>query len=138
MAHGRAEALDHRLDDVVAANADAVGRERGRQVAVAEVPGDAHQFGWRRGGDLGERLRRGAHEDQPSVLQLQRVAVAKRDRLGEIEQEFELARALHRDAAPVPLVVVENDRVGGEHGLARPLSRGQHTGRAGRGHQNRK
>ena len=90
--------------------------ELGRQVAVAEMPGEAHQLCRARRCDLGQRLRRGAHRDDPPVLQLQAVAVAERHRLGEVEQKFEAARAVHGHPAAVALVIVEH------HGIGRSLA----------------
>ena len=39
-----AKSLDHRLDDVVGSDADAVAEQLHRQMAVAEVPGNADEF----------------------------------------------------------------------------------------------
>ncbi len=39
--HAAAEAFDHRLDDMVAANENRAFADRGRQMAIAEVPDDA-------------------------------------------------------------------------------------------------
>ena len=39
----RAEPLHHRLDDVVAADAQALWHDLRRQMAIAEMPGDANQ-----------------------------------------------------------------------------------------------
>ena len=42
--HARAQPLHHRLDDVVAPDAQALRHDLGRQMAVAEMPGDPHQM----------------------------------------------------------------------------------------------
>ncbi len=75
----RVQTLDHLLDDVVAANADAVALELRGQVAVAEMPGDTEQFGRAVRRDLRQRLRRGVDGDDAPVIQRQPVAVAERD-----------------------------------------------------------
>ena len=40
----RAETPDHRLDHVIAPDAQALGHDLGRQMAIAEMPGDADQM----------------------------------------------------------------------------------------------
>ncbi len=125
--HGCAEAADHLLDDVVAADAQPVAEQLGRQVAVAEVPGDAQQIGRIGGRDLDKRLKRGADGDDAPVLQDQPVAVAQRHRLRQVEQELEPAGGGHRHAAAVALVIVEHHMVGR---FAGPLAGGNDLGRA--------
>ena len=63
------------------------------------------------GADLGERLGRGDHLDDPAVLEPQPVAAAQHRRLGEVEQEGEAADAGHDEAAAIALVEVEHDAV---------------------------
>jgi phosphoglycolate phosphatase len=110
--HGRTEVINHVLDDGVSANAQAVAEKLGRQVPVAEVPGDAQQFGGCGRGDLGQRLRGGVDGDDAAILENQSVAVLQRHGLSEIEQEFEAAGGGHGHAAAVALVVVQHDAVG--------------------------
>ena len=93
----------------------------GRQVAIAEVPGDARQRGGVGGADFGERLRRGDDLDDAAVLELQSVAGAQHHRFRQIEQEAEAAHAGHGDAAAIALVVIEHHRI---DGLARPAPAG--------------
>ncbi len=112
-----AEAARHLLDHGIAADAQALSHQFGRQVAIAEVPGDARQRGGVGGADFGERFGRGDDFDDAAVLQLQPVAGAQHHRFGQIEQEAEPAHAGHGDAAAVALVIIEHHRVGG---LARP------------------
>ncbi|MDA9436719.1 hypothetical protein XH88_33975 [Bradyrhizobium sp. CCBAU 51627] len=82
--HARAKPLHHRLDDVVAANAQGFGHELRRQMAVAEVPGHADQMMRVAAADLQQRLGRRDHLDQPSVFQHERVSTAQRDRVLEV------------------------------------------------------
>ena len=42
--HACTQALHHRLDDVIAPDAQALDHDLRRQMAVAEVPGEAHQM----------------------------------------------------------------------------------------------
>ena len=119
--HGRAESARHVLDHRIAADAQAPFRQLGRQVAIAEVPGDAGQRGGIGGADFGERLRRGDDLDDAAVLELQSVAGAQHHRFRQVEQEAEPAHAGHGEAAAIALVVIEHHRV---DRLARPLSGG--------------
>ncbi|KRR24770.1 hypothetical protein CQ14_05335 [Bradyrhizobium lablabi] len=107
-----AEPLHHRLDDVIAADAQALWHDLRRQMAVAEMPGDANQVQGIGAADLDQGLGRRHHFDQPAVLQHQRIAAAQRDRIFQIEQEFEPARTRHRHPPPVPIVKIEHDGIG--------------------------
>jgi hypothetical protein len=109
--HTRTESPHHGLDDVIPANAQVLGHDLGRQMAIAEMPGDADQMVRVMAADFQQRLGRGDDLDQPSVLQHQRVAAAQRDGALEIEQEFEPARTDHRHAAAMPVVEIEHDSV---------------------------
>ena len=109
----RAQPLHHRLDDVVAADAQALRHDLGRQMTVAEMPGDPHQMPGIGAPDLDQRLGRGDHLDQPAILQHQRIAAAQGDGVFEVEQEFEAARPRHRHPPPVPVVEIEHDGIGG-------------------------
>ena len=107
----RAEALHHGLDDVVPADAQSLGHDLRRQMAVAEMPADADEVVRIAAADLEQRLGSRDHLDQPSVLQHQRIAAAQRDGMLQVEQEFETARPGHGHAAAVPVVEIEHDRI---------------------------
>jgi hypothetical protein len=62
-------------------------------MAVAEMPGDANQMQRVSAADFDQRLGGGDHLNQAAVFQHQRIATAQRDRVFQIEQEFEPARA---------------------------------------------
>ena len=108
----RAQPLHHRLDDMIAADAQALRHDLRRQMAVAEMPGDPDQMQGIGAPDLDQRLGRRDHLDQPAVFQHQRVTAAKRDGVFQIEQEFESARARHRHTPPVAVVEIEHDGIG--------------------------
>ena len=108
----RAQPLHHRLDDVIPADAQALRHDLGRQMAVAEMPGDPNQMQGIGAADLEQRLGGRDHLDQPSVLQHQRIAAAQRDGVFQIEQEFQPARPRHRHPPPVPVVEIEHDGIG--------------------------
>jgi hypothetical protein len=110
--HARAKTLDHRLDDMIAPDPQPLGHDLGRQMPVAEMPGDPDQMMRVGAPDLEQRLRRRDHFDQPAIVEHQRVAAAQRDGIFEVEQEFEPARAGHRHPPPVPIVEIEHDGIG--------------------------
>lgn len=109
----RAQSLHHRLDDMIPADAQALRHDLGRQMAVAEMPGDPDQMQWIGAADFDQRLGGRDNLDQPAVLQHQRVAAAQRDGVLQIEQEFQPARPRHRHPPPVPVVEIEHDGIGG-------------------------
>jgi hypothetical protein len=117
--HAGAKTLGHRLDDGVAADAQRPWRYFSRQMAVAEVPGDAGQ-GQRVGGsDFRQRFGLGDHLNHAPVLEPQPVAAAQHCRFREVEQEFEPADAGHGDAPAITRVEVEHDRI---RRSARPMA----------------
>ena len=125
--HPSAETRHHRLDHVIAPDAQPFAHELHRQVAVAEVPGNADR---RRGigaGDLGQGFGRSHDLDQVACVEQERVAASQRHSLGQIEQEGRAADAAHADAAPVPLVEVEHHHV---MGLSLPRAGGSNRCRA--------
>ena len=123
----RAQPFHHRLDDVIAADAQAFRHDLGRQMAIAEMPGDPDQMQRIGAADFEQRFRGGHNLDQPPVFEDQRIAAAQRDGALQVEQEFEPARAGHRHPPPVPVVEIEHDGIG--RGL-RPAMLAQDFGRA--------
>ncbi|MGY4157242.1 hypothetical protein ACVINW_003084 [Bradyrhizobium sp. USDA 4461] len=105
--------LHHCLDHVIPADAQALRHDLRRQMAVAEMPGDPDQMMRIAAADFHERLGGCDHLDEAPVLEYQRIAAAQRDRVLEVEQEFEPARPGHSHAPPVPVVEIEHDGVGG-------------------------
>ena len=110
--HARAQPPHHRLDDVIAPDPQALAHDLGRQMTVAEMPGDPNQMVRVVAADLGQRLGCRDHLDQPAVVEHQRVAAAQRDRIFQIEQKFQPAGAGHRHPPPVTIVEIEHDGVG--------------------------
>jgi hypothetical protein len=110
--HACTQTLHHRLDDVIAADAQAFGRDLRRQMAVAEMPGDPDQMVRVRRSDFEQRLRRCHDFDQPVIVEHQCVAATQRDRVFQIQQKLKPARARHRRPPPVAVVEVEHDGVG--------------------------
>jgi hypothetical protein len=109
--HAGAETLGHRLDDGIAADAQRFWRYFGRQVTVAEMPGDASERQGVGGPDLRQWFGLGDHLDHTSVLEPQTVAAAQHRRFRKIEQKFEPADAGHGDPPAITLVEVEHHRI---------------------------
>jgi hypothetical protein len=114
-----AKTLDHRLDDLVPADAQRLWRYFSRQMAVAEVPSDAGQDQRVGGSDFRQRFGLGDHLNHAPVLEPQPVAAAQHCRFGEVEQEFEPADAGHGDATAIACIEVEHDCI---RRSARPMA----------------
>ena len=117
--HAGAKTFGHRLDHRIAADAERLWHYFGRQMAVAEVPGDAGQRQRVGGPDFRERFGLGDHFHDAPVLEPQTVAAAQHCRFLEVEQEFEPADAGHGDAPAIARVEVEHDRI---RRSARPMA----------------
>lgn len=107
-----AKPLHHRLDHMIAADAQAFCHDLRRQMPVAEMPGDPDQMLRIVAADFHQRFRCRDHLDQPAVFQHQRITAAQGDGVFQIEQEFEPARARHRHPPPMPVVEIEHDGIG--------------------------
>lgn len=106
-----AKAARHILDDVIAPDAQSASRQFGRQMTIAEVPGDSDEGLAILAADFGERLRRGDDLDDAPVVENEPVARAQHDRLRQIEQEGDSAHARHGEASAIAVVIVENDGI---------------------------
>jgi mannose-6-phosphate isomerase-like protein (cupin superfamily) len=115
--HLRAKARHHLLQHMIAPDAEPVAGNLHIGVAVAEMPGEPHQFERRARRDLGERLGLTRDQHNPPVVEHDAVAVAQRHRLVEIEQEFGAALAREPDAAAMPVGGIEHDTVGSGRGI---------------------
>ncbi len=120
-AHLPAKALHHRLDHVVAADAQLLPDNLNRQMPVAEMPGEAQQMLRAFGTDLGERLARAHHLHDVPVFELQGVAGAQGHGLMQIEQEIQPAHTFHGEAATMAIIKIEHHGIGG---VTMPISLG--------------
>ena len=91
-----AKPLDHRGDDMVGPDAQPVLQRLQRQMAVADMPGDAQQVGRGLGGDLDQRLGGGTNPNIAAIVEFEPVAIAHMLRPRQIEQK---RRARIRDEA---------------------------------------
>ena len=117
--HPSPKTLDHLLDDRVAADAQRFWHDLGRQMAVAEVPGDTGQRQWVGCPDFRQRFGLGDHLHHAPVLKPQSIAAAQHRRFRKIEEEFEPVDARHGDTPAIPSVEVQYDRV---RRSARPMA----------------
>jgi len=106
-----AQSAHHVLQHMVAADAQPVGQHFHMHVPVAEVVGGARQLPRVGAAHFGEFFRRRDNLDQPPVFQDQRIAVAKRHGIRQVEQEFSPAHAGHGNPATMPSIVIENDGI---------------------------
>jgi hypothetical protein len=111
--HERTEPDQHGLDDMIAADAQAIAEQLRRQMAVAKMPGDTDEMGLILRRDLDQRLRRRLDGDDPPVLQQEAVAVAKRDGARQVKQKGQPTPGRHRHASPMPRIEVEDHSVNG-------------------------
>jgi hypothetical protein len=105
------KSLGHRLDDRIAADAQGPRQDFSRQMAVAEMPGDAGQSERVGSPNLRQRFGGGDDFDNASVLEAQTVAAAQHRGFGEIEQEGKTADAGHGHAPAITVVEIEHHRV---------------------------
>jgi len=122
-----AEPAHHLGDHMVLTDPKPVAAELGRQVAIAEMPGDPHESGRIGRRDLEERLGSGTDADARAVLAEQRIALAKPMCTRQVEQHGGAARGGEANTATVPTVMVEHH---GVVGLALPCAREEDLGRA--------
>lgn len=117
LASARAEAPDHLKQHVVVADIDRVLVDLGRDVPVADMPGDLRQPDRIAGRHLDQPLRRGLDLDEPAVFELHGIAVIQNRGAVQIEQEFEPAFRNQGDAAAMARLMVEREGVGDAVGL---------------------
>lgn len=105
-----AEAGDHFSQDVIGLDVKCVRRYLAGRVAVADVPGDAGEFGGVVGVDLEEVFGGGTDDDDFPVVEFETVAVGEIGGFGQIKQEIHAVVGLKRNAAPEAGCAVEGDR----------------------------
>lgn len=110
-----AEPFEHRLDDMVAQDQDAVSRDGGGEMAVADVPGELGEMERIPGPDRVERLVGGGDLDHAAALDCQGVACRQNHRLGQVDQD--LAAVAGFDHAPAQMALVMLEDGAAEHRL---------------------
>lgn len=108
----RTEPLQHVGDDVIAPDPEPGGPDLGLEMAIAEVPGEAHQMTGVAAADLGKLLRLGDDLDQPVIIEHEGIAMGERRAFGEIDQQRLAADRRHRPPPPAPVLKIQDDAVG--------------------------
>lgn len=111
--HGGAEAARHLLQHAVAGDADAVGQEFRRHMAVAEVPGEAREMVGVTSDDLRHRLLGRDHRNDAAVIELEAVAMLQMRRFSEVQKEGDIPLPAHGDAAAVAAIMRQDYTVRG-------------------------
>lgn len=112
--HVGAKADDHLLKHVIGLNVEGIGRDLAGGVTVADVPGDAGEFGCAMGMDLKQRLRRCDDLQMGAVVQEEAITVGEVRRFRQVEQNLVAAIGRERDAATVARGAIESERVDGD------------------------
>lgn len=107
----RPQALQHVDDDMIVADQQAVMVDLGRQMPVAEMPGQPCERRGIAAAHLDEILLGGPHLDEAALLQLEPVTAMQHHRLDQIEQEIEPTIAQHAQAPTVAIVEQQSDGI---------------------------
>lgn len=130
--HRTALAAHHFRQHMVVLDIDRVRGDLGRGMAIADMPGDAHQPQRVLRADFEQALRRGLDPDQTSILELDGVAIVQARGLVEIQQDVETLVTLQGDAAAVAIFMIErdglDDLVGFDRSLANDGGGAKHDG----------
>ena len=97
---------------MVAPDADAIGHDLSRNVAIAQMPGNAGQLH-----DIGasefSKLFRGCDNfNQPAVIEYKGIAILQNDGIRQVKHEFCASHTGHGNASTITPLVIENDGVG--------------------------
>src|SRR5712671_6958543 len=106
----RAEPRHHVDDHLVPADAQTRAGDLYRQMAIAEMPGDACELRAVAADDLGERLGGGTDGEIAAALELEPVIRPDHDRARQVEKERRAVIAMKADAAAVTVEEAERHR----------------------------
>jgi hypothetical protein len=118
LTHCRAQSAEHRLDDVVALDQDAARLDLGRQMPVADMPGESQERFGALGADLQKRFLGRDHLGVTAVVEDQPVAMGEGDRIRQIDEYLIAVLKGEHLAAQMTLVMGEHDDI--EWGWPRP------------------
>jgi hypothetical protein len=110
--HHRAQSLQHRADDMIAQDHDAILLDLGREMTVAEMPGEFDQMHTVATADFEQLLVGGKDFDQLAVLANQHVAIGEKHWILEIEHHHLAVLQMQELAAQVPQIVRQLDLCG--------------------------
>ena len=118
LAHIGAKPLEHGAYDMIAQDENPAFLDPCRKMTVAEMPGQFAQMKPVTRRDLVQILLGGGNDDEPTVVEDQRIALLQRRRLGQIDMQRAAAFQVQRLAPKVALIMSQHDAA---HGLACPL-----------------
>ena len=105
--HPRAQPFQHRLDDMIATDEDAVVLNRRGEMTITDVPGQFDQMERIYGDNFVERLV-GSHDfHMATIMEDNHVAMVEHYRFRQIEEDFAAVGKVDRPAAQMTLVVLQ-------------------------------
>lgn len=107
-----AKLADHVLDHVIPADPERVAHELGRQMAVAQVPGDPDQMGPVPRADLHQVLRFGKDFNDTAIFQFQAVTMVQMHGGRLVQQKGQASFACQDRPAAMAVFPVKGDPVG--------------------------
>lgn len=111
--------FQHCSEDAIALEQEAVRFKLRRGMAIADMPGEAHQMRGIGSPDFVEGLHSGNHFSEASVIELQQLLMVERPCLRQVKQNFIAISQTQHLAPQPPFVACKNERVeGGLRSLA--------------------
>jgi hypothetical protein len=107
----RAEATQHVLDHMIAANAQPIADDLHIDMPVADMPGEPRQFAAVSSRDFDQLLRPADDAHDAAVVEHETVAIAQSRSLRQVEQKGRAPLTGQNDAAAMPLVRVEQNLI---------------------------
>jgi hypothetical protein len=115
------KAKEHVLDHMIGPNAKNMVSNFGRQMAISEMPGEAHELVGICMFNFDDKLRGGFDLQQPPIFKLQGISIGHGNRSRKIEKEiFALVRS-QANAAAMTGIEIESDSAG--RALLWPMAR---------------
>jgi hypothetical protein len=105
----RPAAFQHRLDHVIGSNAKKPGPDFGRQMPVAQMPGEAGQRMGVLMPDFNKGLRSCLYLEPPPVIELQPISLCHRNSLRKVEEDLLPLIRPQANAPTVALLEVERE-----------------------------
>jgi hypothetical protein len=116
------QAKEHALDHMVGSNAKDMVSNFGRQMAISQMPGEAHELRGIFMPDFDDKLRGGFDLQQPAVLKLQGISIGHGNRFRKIEKD--LFALIRHQANAAAMTSIEVERKGARRSFLRPMSGG--------------
>ena len=105
----RSQAFEHGFDHMVGSNAKDCATDLGRQMSVAQMPGQTRQLFGISMADLYYRLRSRLYFEPSPVMQPQSVSIGHSDRLRQIEEDLFALIRYQTNASTVTLFEIKSD-----------------------------